>query len=259
MLFVGSLLCSGFAPPMAAKPVIARPGMRAPQVVLMEKFDPLNIETEGRSMSVPDFNPTSAAIGALAVMAAFEPEAAMAKGGEFGIWEGRIVSLAHPTVMAVMYGASAYAAFTGFQWRQLRGLGEQVSALKDEQKGYALTAEQVEAGASPNPKFTALQTEIDAISASRKELAGSDLCAKHYQVGSVILGLGTAFAIEGPVNTFLRAQKLFPGPHLYAGAGIVVAWAMAASLVPMMSKGSDAARYGHMAFNVFAIGLFTWQ
>lgn len=226
----------------------------------MEKFDPLNIETEAtRSMNIPEMNPTSAAIGMLAVMAAFEPEAAMAKGGEYGIWEGRIVSLAHPSIMATMYGASAYAAFTGLQWRQLRGLGEQVSALKGEQKGYALTAAQVEEGASPNPKFTALQAQIDEISATRKELAGSDLRTKHYQVGSVILGLGTAFAIEGPVNTFLRAQKLFPGPHLYAGAGIVVAWAMAASLVPMMTKGSDAARYSHMAFNVLAFGLFTWQ
>ena len=79
------------------------------------------------------------------------------------------------------------------------------------------------------------------------------------QVGSVILGLGTAFAIEGPVNTFLRAQKLFPGPHLYAGAGVVVCWAMAASLVPLMTKGNDSARYGHMAFNALALGFFTWQ
>ena len=79
------------------------------------------------------------------------------------------------------------------------------------------------------------------------------------QVGSVVLGLGTAFAIEGPVNTFLRAQKLFPGPHLYAGAGIVVCWAMAASLVPLMQKGKESARVGHMAFNALALGLFTWQ
>ena len=78
-------------------------------------------------------------------------------------------------------------------------------------------------------------------------------------VGSVVLGLGTSFAIEGPVNTFLRAQKLFPGPHLYAGAGIVVCWAMAASLVPLMAKGKDSARIGHMAFNALALGLFTWQ
>jgi len=57
-----------------------------------------------------------------------------------------------------------------------------------------------------------------------------------------VLGLGTAFAVEGPINTFLRAQKLFPGPHLYAGAGIVVCWALAASLVPLMGKGNDNAR-----------------
>ena len=75
----------------------------------------------------------------------------------------------------------------------------------------------------------------------------------------MLLGLGVSFAIEGPVNTFLRAQKLFPGPHLYAGAGVVVCWALAASLVPQMGKGKEAARIGHMAFNAFALALFTWQ
>jgi hypothetical protein len=79
------------------------------------------------------------------------------------------------------------------------------------------------------------------------------------QVGSVILGLGTSFAIEGPVNTFLRAQKLFPGPHLYAGAGVVVCWALAASLVPLMQKGKDSARSAHIALNAVAIFLFSWQ
>ena len=71
-----------------------------------------------------------------------------------------------------------------------------------------------EAEAAP-PALTAelasLTSQIDELTTTRKELASSDLRAKHYQVGSVILGLGTAFAIEGPVNTFLRAQKLFPG------------------------------------------------
>ena len=55
------------------------------------------------------------------------------------------------------------------------------------------------------------------------------------------------------------ASQLFPGPHLYAGAGIVVCWAMAASLVPLMAKGKDSARTAHIAFNVLALGLFTWQ
>jgi len=260
-MLAASLLCSGaLLSPMSAttSPAMARATVRPPQIAMMEKFDPLGLEAE-RSSLQDGFNPTSAAVGLAALVAAMEPEAALAKGGEYGIFEGRIVSLAHPAVMALMYAASAWAAFTGLQWRQLREIGTKVTALKAQQKPLALTAEQVEAGAALNPQYTALQTEIDALSATRKELAASDLRTKHYQVGSVILGLGTSFAIEGPVNTFLRAQKLFPGPHLYAGAGIVVAWAMAASMVPMMTKGSDAARYGHMGFNVLALGLFTWQ
>lgn len=82
---------------------------------------------------------------------------------------------------------------------------------------------------------------------------------RHYDAGALLLGLGTFAAIEGPVNTFLRAQKLFPGPHLYAGAGIVVAWAVAASLVPQMQKGNDTARIAHMAINFGMIALFAWQ
>ena len=49
------------------------------------------------------------------------------------------------------------------------------------------------------------------------------------------------------------------GPHLYAGAGVVVCWALAASMAPLMSKGSDGARTAHIAFNALALGLFTWQ
>lgn len=33
------------------------------------------------------------------------------------------------------------------------------------------------------------------------------------------------------------AGKLFPGPHLYAGAAITVLWALAAALVPYMQVG----------------------
>ena len=238
-------------------PLSTKPAMRT-SVKPATSFDPLKLHSEGFA-SFPEVDATSAAIGAMALIAAMEPQAAMAKGGEYGIWEGRIVSCAHPAMMVIVYAASAYAAFSGLQWRRLREIGDQISTLKAEQKPLALTAEQVEAGASPSARYTALGSEISALTLTRKDLAESKFRDKHYQVGSVVLGLGTAFAIEGPVNTFLRAQKLFPGPHLYAGAGIVVCWAMAASLVPLMGKGSDAARYGHMGFNVLALGLFTWQ
>jgi hypothetical protein len=70
---------------------------------------------------------------------------------------------------------------------------------------------------------------------------------------------GTSFAIEGPLNTYARAGKLFPGPHLYAGAGLVVLWALAVSMVPHMQKGNDTARTVHIGANVAGMCLFGWQ
>merc|ERR1711933_673694 len=52
---------------------------------------------------VDSVNPNAVA-ASLAMLAALQPEGALAKGGEFGIFEGRIVSLAHPFVMALVYG-----------------------------------------------------------------------------------------------------------------------------------------------------------
>lgn len=57
----------------------------------------------------------------------------------------------------------------------------------------------------------------------------------------------------------MRHAQLFPGPHLYAGAGCVVMWALAASLVPHMQKGNDSARSAHIALNTIGLGLFAWQ
>ena len=57
----------------------------------------------------------------------------------------------------------------------------------------------------------------------------------------------------------LRPGKLFPGPHLYAGAGIVILWAAAAALVPQMAKGSEVARTLHITLNCINLALFAWQ
>ena len=56
-----------------------------------------------------------------------------------------------------------------------------------------------------------------------------------------------------------NAGKLFPGPHLYAGAAITVLWALAAALVPAMQKGNEGARSAHIALNCINILLFAWQ
>lgn len=249
------LVPTALVTPPTSRPVITRPAKP------LASFDPLGIEAQPAAKSaVPDA--TMVAAGLAAMLAA--PEAAMAKGGEFGVFEGRIVSLAHPTVMALVYGASAFSAFTGWQWRTLRTIGSDITAAKAELKApKALLAEHEGKEEAPPAALVAqvaeLQSKVDTLTATRKELAEGSFRDKHYQAGALVLGLGTSFAIEGPINTFLRAQKLFPGPHLYAGAGIVVCWAMAASLVPLMQNGKDAARYGHMAFNALALALFTWQ
>ena len=93
----------------------------------------------------------------------------------------------------------------------------------------------------------------------RKELTAGNFKDRHHRTGSILLGFGTVIAIEGCLNTYVRAGKLFPGPHLFAGASIVALWAIAASLVPAMSKGNDTARSVHIAANTLNVGLFAWQ
>lgn len=93
----------------------------------------------------------------------------------------------------------------------------------------------------------------------RKELAQGNFMERHHNVGGLLLAFGTVIAIEGCVNTYTRTGKLFPGPHLFAGAGIVALWAIAASLVPAMKKGNDTARTVHITANCVNLALFTWQ
>jgi len=75
----------------------------------------------------------------------------------------------------------------------------------------------------------------------------------------LLLASGAFFTVYGVFNTWFRTEKLFPGPHLFAGAAVCVLWALAAACVPFMEKGNDAARYAHIGFNVINVALFAWQ
>merc|ERR1712232_753240 len=104
-----------------------------------------------------------------------------------------------------------------------------------------------------------MEALISELTVERKELASAGPRDKHFSNGALLAFLGTAFAIEGPLNTYARAGKLFPGPHLYAGAGLVVLWSLAAACVPAMQKGNDTARSIHIGANALGMGLFGWQ
>ncbi len=162
---------------------------------------------------------------------------ALAIGREYGIIEGQIMSLMHPAFMFGLLAASLYAGYLGFQWRRAREL---VTEIKDLKAQLPKPAEGEAAPPSP------LDATIKSLEEERKGLISQKLNEKHHNWGSLILGLGTLMAIAGPTNTFLRTGKLFPGPHLYAGAGMVVLWAAAAALVPSMQKGNDTSRSLHI-------------
>lgn len=93
----------------------------------------------------------------------------------------------------------------------------------------------------------------------KKELIKGRYNVKHYQIGSVLLGLMVVGAIGGMAVTYINNGKLFVGPHLVAGLGMTALIAMSASLSPFMQKGQNWARFTHIALNVVLLGLFGWQ
>ena len=125
----------------------------------------------------------------------------------------------HPVLMWVLLGVSIYALYLGIKVRQTR------------------TAE----------------GDI------KKELIKGRYNVKHYQVGSVLLGLMVVGAIAAMAVTYLNNQKLFFGPHLVAGLAMTGMIAVSASLSPFMQKGQDWARYTHIVLNAALLALFSWQ
>lgn len=227
-------------------------------------FDPLNLSSDVSHEF--DIKP---AMASLVAMAALAP-AANAAGPDWGIFEGRTGSLLHPVIMGGTFLFSLSTALLGFQYRRQRTMGGEISALKKTlpNLGDASTlsaaiaqAEEGEDSALASQLKAALpiQAEIDALTDERKGYSSKKVKDTHFSQGATLAFIGTAFAIEGPLNTYARAGKLFPGPHLYAGAGLVVLWAAAAACVPAMQKGNDTARSIHIGANVSGIGLFAWQ
>lgn len=204
-----------------------------------------------RSASVLDkVNDAMLLAAAAATPLLLQAEPALAKGRELGILEGRIFSLMHPTVMGGLFVSSLYAAYLGFAWREVRTIPEVVKELKTQ------LPPANEEGVRPPSEVA---TKINELETKRKELLKGKVLDKHTIMGSVLLGGGVTFSVAGAFNTFIRTGKLFPGPHLYAGAAITVLWALAASLVPAMKGGNETARNAHITFNVINIALFAWQ
>jgi hypothetical protein len=225
--------------------------------------------TQENEESAPDL-PKPAVPAVTAAIWALTSSSAMADGPDWGIFEGRTGSLLHPVMMGSLLLFSISTALLGFQWRRQRTIGDEISELKKSlpDLGGASSVSQA-ISAAKEAEDTALvaklegalsiESQIKDLQNERKELAAKGPRDQHFSQGAILAFLGTAFAIEGPLNTYARAGKLFPGPHLYVGASLVFLWALAYACVPSMQKGNDTARSIHIGANVLGIAMFAWQ
>ncbi|XP_009334387.2 uncharacterized protein LOC103927213 [Pyrus x bretschneideri] len=198
---------------------------------------------------------TSLPLTALTLPFLLDTKNALAAGGEFGILEGRTFALIHPIVMGGLFVYTLWAGYLGWQWRRVRTIQEEINELKKQVKATPVTPEGTPAEAPPSP----LALKIQQLTEERKELMKGSYRDKHFNAGSILLAFGVFESVGGGLNTWFRTGKLFPGPHLFAGAAITVLWAAAAALTPAMQKGSETARSLHIALNTINVLLFVWQ
>ena len=93
----------------------------------------------------------------------------------------------------------------------------------------------------------------------RKALIPGKFAQRHYLWGSILLATMTLGTLGGMAVTYLNNNKLFVDPHLLVGLAMTGMIAVAASLSPLMQRGSKIARKAHVGLNMGMMALFLWQ
>lgn len=125
----------------------------------------------------------------------------------------------HPLLMWILFGTAIYALYLGIKVKKIR------KAEKEE----------------------------------RKELIKGNFKERHHQIGSIFMALIVLGTVGGMAITYINNGKLFFGPHLLAGLGMMAMVTISASLVPYMQKGNEFARFTHVGLNMSMLGIFAWQ
>ncbi|AFZ53463.1 DUF4079 domain-containing protein [Cyanobacterium aponinum UTEX 3222] len=125
----------------------------------------------------------------------------------------------HPVMMWVLFAMAIYALYLGIKVKKTR------QASKEE----------------------------------RKELIKGNFANRHHKVGSIFMALVVLGTVGGMAVTYINNGKLFVGPHLLAGLGMMAMVAVSVSLVPYMQKGNDFARFTHVGLNMSMLLIFGWQ
>jgi len=181
----------------------------------VSSFDPLNLASSSPppiSRRHPAELITAASIASLAM--ACTPSQAMAAEPDWGLFEGRIASMLHPIAMGGLLLLSLSTGIKGLQYRRQRTLGDEISQLKKsvpDLRGAATVREALQ-NAEKQEKVDSVyvqalkvaiptQEQIDLLIQERKDLAAQNVRDNHFSSGALLAFLGTAFAIEGPLNT----------------------------------------------------------
>jgi len=175
-----------------------------------QSFDPLNLSNEDLYTTNDNNNGRTATAITTALLTASTPLVASANDSpNWGIFEGRTLSLLHPAMMGSMALFSLSTALLGFQWRRQRTIGDEISTLKKtlpNLNGASSVKDAIVAAESAESVDTAyvstlkgalsIESNIEELQKERKELAGASPRDKHFDQGSLLLFIGIAFAIE---------------------------------------------------------------
>ncbi len=175
---------------------------------------------------------------AAAAFWALTSSSAMAAGPDWGIFEGKTLSLLHPAMMAGMLGLSVSTALLGFDWRRQRTIGDDISALKKQlpDLGGASSVSQAIAAAKAAEDTVLVaklqgslpvEAQIKDLQTERKTLSEKGPRDKHFSQGSLLAFIGTLFAIEVCITIslfskihqsfsyFIATTKFLPGSPEY--------------------------------------------
>lgn len=125
----------------------------------------------------------------------------------------------HPILMWVLLGMAVYALYLGVKVKKLRQADKE----------------------------------------TKKELIKGNFINRHHQVGSLFMALIVLGTLGGMAVTYINNGKLFVGPHLLGGLGMMAMVTISASLVPYMQKGNGVARFSHVGLNMTMLLIFGWQ
>ncbi len=158
------------------------------------------------------------------------------------VLQGTLVSLIHPAIMDILFLSTLWTGYLGWQWRRTRTIPEELKQLKKElpekdaegnrpvSKVDGRIAALEEVGLAQTPTcckpYGSLNTKLVFLQ-QRKLMSKKEYKGRHHNWGGLLMGLGTATAVAGPVNTYIRAGMQ---PLLHVGHAGPDAFCMAHTL-----------------------------